>query len=477
MNSAAFVIDRDYNYFSAIDIIATLLGIVVILIIAINRKRRNKDLDYYQYYIPAIGFKFFFVLANVLFYVLVYGGGGDSIGFWDGAVKLNNLFWEDPFAYFQELFANDEIRTVYKNFNIDTGYPDSRIYAEPESWFISKIASFFTFFTFKGYMLMSLIFAYITTNASWRLFELARSFKLHSDWHLAIAIFFIPSLSFWCGGISKDTVIFVAVCYFLHHLFQVLAKDKETHWRNWLVMLVCIYIILQVRSFMLLCVMAPLLYAWSASLAKKYETRKFEKFFIRLFFTVIIGSGFAAFFGTSLADDFIQEASVINQDMTENQSYGSNRYSLGEINYSPVGMVAAAPMSILAGFYRPYIWEALSVSLILNGLESIVLIYFTFRFIVSRKIGQRIKRIRKHEFLIFAFFFAVILAYFAGFTSILFGVLVRFKAPVLPFLVIVLTSYYMEERLDPSTLREPQGPEHFDKLNVPLQGPVAAKDE
>jgi uncharacterized membrane protein YfcA len=84
----------------------------------------------------------------------------------------------------------------------------------------------------------------------------------------------------------------------------------------------------------------------------------------------------------------------------------------------------------------------------LNGVESVVLLYFTFRFFVSRKIGQRIKRIRKHEFLIFAFFFAVILAYFAGFTSILFGVLVRFKAPVLPFLVILLTSYYMEEHLD-----------------------------
>ena len=448
MNSAAFVIDRDYTYFSALDIMGTLLGIVVILIIAINRKRRNKELEYYKYYIPAIGFKFVFVLANVLFYVIVYGGGGDSIGFWDGSVKLNHLFWHDPFAYFQEVFGNEEIRSVYKNFNIETGYPDSRIYAEPESWFISKIASFFTFFTFKGYMLMSLIFAYITTNASWRLFELARSFKLHSDWHLAIAVFFIPSLSFWCAGISKDTVIFVAVCYFLHHLFQVLNKDQKTRWRNWIIMFICIYVIIQVRSFMLLCVAAPLLYAWSATLAKKYEKRKFEKFFIRLFFTLIIGSGFAAFFGTSLADGFIKEASIINQDMSTNKTYGDNRYSLGEIDYSPIGMIAAAPMSILAGFYRPYIWEALSVSLILNGLESVVLLYFTFRFFASRKIGQRIKRIRKHEFLIFAFFFAVILAYFAGFTSILFGVLVRFKAPVLPFLVILLTSYYMEEHLD-----------------------------
>jgi hypothetical protein len=48
--------------------------------------------------------------------------------------------------------------------------------------------------------------------------------------------------------------------------------------------------------------------------------------------------------------------------------------------------------------------------------------------------------------LIFGFFFAFILAYFAGFTSILFGVLVRFKAPVLPFLVIILTSYYLNEK-------------------------------
>ena len=63
MNSAAdapFIIDRDYTYFSPIDLIATFLGIVILLIIAINRKRRNKDLDYYKYYIPAISFKFVF---------------------------------------------------------------------------------------------------------------------------------------------------------------------------------------------------------------------------------------------------------------------------------------------------------------------------------------------------------------------------------------------------------------------------------
>lgn len=425
---------------------ATFLGVCIIFILAYLRKRRHRELEHYKYYLPALSFKMLFVLANAIFYIVVYGGGGDSIGYWDGAVKLNNLFWTDPFAYFQELFAGDEVRSVYRNFSLNTGYPDSRIYAESESWFISKIASFFTFFTFKGYMLMSLIFAYITTNASWKLFELVRSYKLHSDWHLALAIFFIPSLSFWCAGISKDTVVFVAICYFLHHLFQLLSRPTKGKWKHWLIMLICLYVILQVRSFILLGISAPLLFAYSASLSKRFEKRKFEKYSIRIFFTSIIIGAFIVFFTTSLSDSFIKEASVINLDMSTNKTYGDKRYSLGEVDYSPIGMVAAAPMSILAGFYRPYIWEALNVSLILNGIESVVLLYFTFRFFVSRKIGQRIKRIRKHEFLIFAFFFAVILAYFAGFTSILFGVLVRFKAPVLPFLVIILTSYYMEER-------------------------------
>ena len=446
MNSAAFDIDRDYTYFSALDIMATLLGVCIIFIIAYLRKRRYRELDHYKYYLPALSFKMAFVLANAIFYIVVYGGGGDSIGYWDGAVKLNHLFWENPFAYFEELFKTTEHLGHLKNFSPRTGYPDSHIYEETQSWFISKIASFFTFFTFKGYMLMSLIFSYITTNASWKLYELVRSYKLHSDWHLALAIFFIPSLSFWCAGISKDTVVFVAICYFLHNLFQILSVKTKGKWKHWLSMIICLYVIFQVRSFVLLGIAVPLLFAYSAALSKRLEKRKFEKYSIRLIFLTIIAGAFVVFFTTSISDDFINQASVINQDMTVNKTYGENRYNLGEIDYSPIGMVAAAPMSILAGFYRPYIWEALSVSLILNGLESVVLLYFTFRFFASRKIGQRIKRIRKHEFLIFAFFFAVILAYFAGFTSILFGVLVRFKAPVLPFLVIILTSYYMEER-------------------------------
>jgi hypothetical protein len=443
---AEFLIDRDYTFFTPLDILATILGLSIILILIYTRQRRNRELEHYKYYSYAFLFKTFFVIANCLFYIIVYGAGGDSVGFWDGAVKLNHLFWENPIGYFEEIWRSDELRTVYKNFNQTTGYPDGRIYEETSSFFISKIASFFTFITFKGYILMSIIFAFITTNASWRLYELARSFKLHSDWNLALAIFFIPSLSFWCGGVSKDTIMWVSVCYFLYNIYQIISIDKKSSFWNWLGVFISLYVMIQVRSFMVVTVIVPLLFAYSARLGKKFGEKSFERSFLKIFMTMAGIAMILVFFQTSVADEFIKEAAIINQDMTQNKTYGPNRYDLGITDYTPLGMAMAFPSSVVAGMYRPFLWESLSVSLILNGIESIVLMYFTFRFFVSGKIRERIKRIRNHEFLIYAFFFALILAYFAGFTSILFGVLVRFKAPVLPFLVMVLTAHYLEEK-------------------------------
>ncbi len=436
------LVDRNFQFFTPLDIIATLFGFIVILLLVISKKRRNRDLTYYNYYPRAFIFKAFFVFANCLFYIIVYKGGGDSIGFWDGAVKLNNLFWVDPTAYFKEIFSEPYYGGHMNNFNSVTGFPDARIYGEPASFFVSKIGSIFTFFTFKGYILISLIFTFLATNASWKLFELVRSYKLHSDRTLAIAFLFLPSLSFWCGGISKDSIIWISLCYFLVNIYKVLSPEYKSSFINWIGIFISLYVMYRVRPFMLLVVIAPLLFAYSARLKRIMPGVNIKKIVLRLFIIILTTSGLLIFTQSSAADDYIKEAAVINEDMSNNKNYGSNKYDLGVTDYSPAGMLKAVPASIIAGLYRPFIWESLSISLILNGLESLFLFYLTFKFLFSGALLKKIKRIRNHEFLIFAFFMALILAYFAGFTSILFGVLVRFKAPLLPFLIIVLTAHW-----------------------------------
>lgn len=437
---------RGFTFFSPLDIGLSILGAVILFMFIYTKRQRNIDIDYYKYLIPAFLFKVLFALINTLFYIIVYEGGGDSIYYFEAALKLNNLFWVNTYGYFQELFQSPEVRDLYKNFNIETGYPPRWIYDEEEGFFISKIASVFAFFTFKSYILMSLIFAYITTLASWRLFEMIRSYRLHSDWHTALAVFFIPSLSFWCAGVSKDTVVFVSVCFLLYNLNKIISLNKDSSFRNWLVIFICIFVLLQVRSFMIITVFVPLALAYSARLTKKLHDQPFQRNAIKFLFGVAGFTVIVLFFQSEQAQEFATEASVISQDMATNPNYGTNRYDLGITDYSPAGMVRALPVSIIAGFFRPYIWEALSVSLILNGIESVMLFYFTFRFIANKNIFIRLKRIVSNEFLVFALYFSIILAYFAGFTSILFGVLVRFKAPVLPFLLLVLTAHYIDEK-------------------------------
>ncbi len=445
MNETALILlDRNFQFFTPLDIIASLFGFIILLILVYSKKRRNSELEYYKYYPRAFLFKSFFVFANCLFYIIVYKGGGDSIGFWDGAVKLNNLFWVDPFAYFKEIFSDPYYGGHMVSFNSVTGFPDARIYGEPSSFFVSKVGSIFTFFTFKGYLLISLIFSYIATNASWKLFELVRSYKLHSDRTLALAFLFIPSLSFWCGGISKDSIIWISLCYFLVHIYKVLSPEYKSTMLNWIGIFMCLYVMYRVRPFMLLVVLAPLLFAYSARLKRIMPGANLKKFILQLFIVILTVGSLLIFTQSSVADSYIEEAAVINDDMTNNKNYGSNKYDLGVTDYSSTGMLKAAPASIIAGFYRPFIWESLSVSLILNGFESLLLFYLTFKFLFSGALLKKIKRIRNHEFLILSFFIALILAYFAGFTSILFGVLVRFKAPLLPFLIVVLTAHWQQ---------------------------------
>ena len=103
------------------------------------------------------------------------------------------------------------------------------------------------------------------------------------------------------------------------------------------------------------------------------------------------------------------------------------------------------PLSIFTGVYRPFPWEALSPGLILNGIECIFLFYFTFLFLIKGR-RKRIARIRDSDILTFALYFVIIFAFMTGFTSVIFGVLVRLRSPLLPFFLLLLTINPKEDK-------------------------------
>jgi hypothetical protein len=434
-----------FDYFSILDIVFSLLCLVLMLVVVNAKKKGYLEFDYYQYFTGNVFAKVFLSFVYALYYIFIVDGG-DTLAYWDGGIKMNNLFSKSASMYFEELFNDPDMMMNGSHFDLTTGYPPGWIYREKESWFIAKIMSIFSFFCFRSYLVATFILAYISSIASWKLFELAYSFRLNSNRYLALACFFVPSVSFWCSGITKDTIVLFSTIFIIYHAFQILSLDKQATYKNYLWIAFYTFLLLHIRDFMIATILVPLAFTYSARLANKYRQNKFAFYFIR-FCSIVIGVLFFVFQGSSITNsEKLEEAAIIQKDLANNATYEGARYDLGITDYSAAGMLQAFPVAVIAGLYRPFPWEALSITLILNGLEGALFLYLTFVFF-RRNSLKKINLIRKHEFFIFCFFFMVLMAYMAGLTSGLIGVLVRFKAPLIPFFVLLLTIDF-EKKVD-----------------------------
>jgi hypothetical protein len=425
------------TFFSGLDILIFVFWLTIIIAIALFIKSRNKDKEHYRYFIPNLFFKMFFSLVFAFYYVL-FISGGDSIAFYDASRVLTNLLFKYPDYYISEWSTYAQQVGYVNHFTPETSYPPGWIAREPEGYFVSKLFSILNIFTGSSYFPTTIFTAFLTSLASFKLYDFILSFGIHDYKKLALYFLFIPSLSFWCTGISKDALILICVYYMIPTVYNLLVGKKKLKVWNVILILFFSWILLNIRSFMLITVIVPFIFAFNVQFAKRYFTNKFSQRFIRTM-VIFIGFGFIGFyFSGETAQKYLKEAEVTQQDFKTNKIYTGAKYDLGEVSYTPTGLLRAMPMSIFTGIYRPFPWEALSPGLILNGIESVILFYLTFVFLFNNR-GKRIGRIRESDILTFSLYFVIIFAFMTGFTSVIFGVLVRLRAPLLPFFMMLLT--------------------------------------
>jgi hypothetical protein len=427
-----------FQFLGFFDGLAILIWIGILIGLVNSTYNKNKDKPHYKYYKTGFYTKLLAALAFSIIYIYKYDGG-DTTAYWDTAQKFNNLFYFDIGKFFVELFHPEPFANRYLSFDLHTGVPPEWIYNEPEGLFTSKIFALLTFITFRSYFAMTMFCAYISFKASWKLYELGLKYNASSERNLAIGALLLPSTAFWCTGISKDTIVYCCVIYALHLLFCYFDPTVKKNLVFYLKLFLIYFVLSNIRDFMLLTAVAPFVFALGIKFSNRPANSNFTRFFIQSILIVTILSGMAIFFGSSKAVEITQEAQVIQSDLKNNSEYGGAKYDLGITDFTPIGMLKAMPISIFTAFYRPFIWEAGSLFILISALETFVLLLLTISLIFKSGILLFIKSIRENEFLIMASIFTLILGFFAGYTSGLFGVLVRFKAPLLPFLYILLT--------------------------------------
>jgi hypothetical protein len=425
------------QFFTGIDLIMTLIWIIIFLVLCFYIKHLNKDKLHYRYFIWNFLFKLTFSIIFSFYYIFVIRGG-DTIAFWDTSIRLTNLFYETPKYYFLEWGQYRDQLDYINYFTLKTGYPPGWIQREAEGYYVSKLISIVNIVSLNSYLANTVIFSFLSSISSFKLYDFIVSFGIHNYRKLALYFLFIPSLAFWCSGVSKDTIIMICLFTAIPILFNIFSKRKKINIFNIFLILLLIYILFNIRSFMILCLIGPFILALVVRLINHYIKNVFIK---RVLSILIISTGIGvslSFFGTGAAEKYLKQAEIIQKDFQNNSTYTGKKYDLGIVEFTPLGIIRTLPIAVITGIYRPFLWEALSPALILNAFESLLLIYLSLLFLFYKR-NERIKRIRSNEILIYAVFFVLIMAFMTGFTSIIFGVLVRLRAPLLPFFIMILT--------------------------------------
>lgn len=430
-------IEGKFQFLGVLDALSILMWLIII-INSINVKYdKNKEFSHYRFYKLGFYAKFISAIVFSIIYIQFYEGG-DSTAYWDTAQKLNNLLWKSPSGFFYEFFHNDATRERFINFDFqNTGMPPNWIYKEDEAWFAAKVFSILTFITFKSYFAMTMLTAFVSFRVSWMLYEVVLKYNLFTEKSAAIGTLLLPSTCFWCTGITKDMLIYICVIFLLIHLFTLLNPVQLKKFRSWILALLSFFLIINIRDFMLITALGPFFMALGARWSRG-QSSGFAKWFIQLIFIALVVLSMISFLSSSKGQEFASEAELIQQDLRNNTTYGANRYDLGISDFSPGGMLRALPISIYTAFYRPYLWEGDSLFIRISAIEAFLFMLITLRFLFTNNLIQTLRFFRNNELMMASLVFALILGFFAGYTSGLFGVLVRFKAPLLPFLFLVL---------------------------------------
>ncbi|HRW20385.1 MAG TPA: hypothetical protein PLO05_07820 [Bacteroidales bacterium] len=431
-----------------------ILPFILIAVWLYGRARQNKKIDQnsaYSYYTKALMIK---VIGAVLFclgYTIVLRGGDTSLYFWSSN-SCANLAFTDFGAYWQILKGNINAETL-SAFNSETGYV--AYMNDMRAFTIVRLTSIISLISFRSYLITAIVLNLVLFNAFWKFFKLLHSIYPHLIKPLFWGIFLIPSVVFWGSGILKDSYTMAATLWFAYSFYYIAIKfDKSKLISCIIYAVISISIFLNIKPYILFALIIGLAIWFVFGYIQKIKNPFFRAFTLPILLLIaIVGAGAALMKATESSGGFysspeamMERAVIIQNDLTQDY-YGTNSFDIGSFDASYTGILSKAPVAIVAGLFRPFIWEANGPTLLMSALENIFIMVLLIIAVFGRGIKNFFKQLSSNHYLIFSFTFTLILSLMVGLTTANFGALVRYKIPYMPFLITSLLIIYNNQKI------------------------------
>ncbi len=254
--------------------------------------------------------------------------------------------------------------------------------------------------------------------------------KERASW-LLMGIVLMPSVLFWASGIIKEGLLMGVFGLWLFLVHQIFFQ-KKTGLMNMSALVFLTFVFTLLKPYVLF-LFIPCLFAFYFSQVKKVKTLSL------VFLSVIFVSGFLALgFGRLFPQYDIINLLVQKQNDSIIYSLHVEAGSIIEVRYLQARLTDIAafiPRALLNVFSRPHLLDSPSPLVIMSAAENLLIKFITLVILIKAIKNKGLPPIAWMGLL-----FTLILFTFVGISTQVYGSLVRYKVPALPFLWIAVVS-------------------------------------
>lgn len=415
------------------------LALAFLIVWFISLFKYKNDDETKRYFFLGFGFKMACCIGYAVIYDFYYGWAGDTYSYYNASQRLGMVLFQDPTSYFRIIFD-----TIDSN-NINTLAPGLAYYPvlrDPSRYAVHRFLSPFAIMGGANYYTVNICLSLFLFLLNWRFFQYIRTKIKCSDKMALVCIMLIPSVGFWSSAIMKDSFTFTFNLMFIM-CFAKLLFDRRIRISTILGLLLSSYILMELKVYILYASIASCMVWLGSGYIKRVKSTLFKFIIAPLLILIVAFGGMYAlrFVGENVGgtfgdvDSMLSQASVTQQDLKQ-EYYQGHSFDIGDFDGSLGSLISMGPKAIIAGLYRPFIFESGNAVMLLSGLENTALLLLTLYVFFKAGIKYTIKQILGNPFVSMCFLFSVVLALGIGISTSNFGALVRFKIPLIPLFAL-----------------------------------------
>ncbi len=392
---------------------------------------------------------YLFRFLNLILFTAIYTyhyKGGDTMYYWSNTNPFINLLKTDLSTFIKIYFGAPSYET-YSLFTYDSGIIHPEYFFDNKTFLVVKINLLFNILGFGSYLNNAYLVALSTFIVLFKFYETLQRYYFH-PYH-KYAILFIPSVAFWGSPILKDTFTFAGLLMVVDSLI-ILFHQKLTISRI-IYLILGVLLIINIKPYIFVALLPSTLlwFTWRRIQGIKSPLFKLVGTPLIIISVTFGGAYLWNILSPSLGvygnlDTIAQKSHISYMDLKQSY-YKGNSFDLGYYDPTVQGMLSKFFPATVTGLFRPFIWEVKNFTMLLAGLENLLILLYTL-FVVFHARWNILKFIASEPFLIFCFLFSIAFAFSIAISTSNFGAMVRFKIPLLPFYFILLNMLYEKSK-------------------------------